>query len=424
MTDPEASIESYVEKIKEDDSLAESDRKKLLRLHRKLGARRNQIGALHHRDLLGKNYRLARDYEETITDGFYDEEVSEGVVAYIHRTYDSHETNRDYRIAYKRFSSLVTEGDGDPEGTQWISTSYSSDYDRKPDPSNLLREEEMRTVAEKCNNSRDAALIALAWDSGARPAELRQMLYKDITEYRKGFQAYVRKSKTERRNVKPLIASVKYVQRWLDEHPTQNDDDALWCRTRLSEEEIESDEPLEPISKSYFARIFQDAMDRTDIDKPHECRYYRKAMQAHLASQGVNEPIINKRAGRTPTSDAARRYTAVFGEEHVDKVAEAYGVELEDEETETSEPVECPRCDKVNEPKSEFCWNCHQALEYGAGPDLEEDAQQVRREVLSFAAENPGLLDDIDGMEQFLTRLDERPDMLSDARQFAEALDN
>jgi hypothetical protein len=146
-------------------------------------------------------------------------------------------------------------------------------------------------------------------------------------------------------------------------------------------------------------------------------------MQAFLASKNVNEAHINKRAGRALTSDEAKRYTAVFGDEHVNQVASAYGVEVEETETKDVEPVECPRCEKLNDHDAEFCWNCRQVLDYSAASEIEEEEQRVRREVLSFAAENPDLLDQIDGMEQMLTKLEENPELLSEARKFAEALD-
>jgi integrase len=423
-------IQNYVEKIEnggEEDvngnwnSITDAEKDHLLTLRRKLRARRDQVGLIKQRDHLGRNYRLARDTDVDITEGFFDETIAEHVTGYIHDNYENPETNRDYRTSYKYFSKLVTEGNTAPSGTKWISSSYSSNYDKTPDPSDMIRLEEMRKIADACPSPRDAALIALAWDSGARPAELRQMLYKDIDDYKRGFQAFVRKSKTETRNVKPLIHSVEYLERWLDEHPTQNPEDALWCRTKHISDDADR---LEPISKSYFSRIFKNSMDRVDdINRPHQCRYYRKSMQAFLSSQGVNEPNINKRAGRDLNSDEAKRYTAVFGDEHVEQVAEAYGVEIEGEESPDVEPEECPRCNKLNDADADFCWNCHQALSYGAAADLEDEEERIRREVLSFAAENPEVLGKIDAMEQMLSNLEDRPELLTDARKFAEALD-
>ena len=432
MADNRDLIENYVEKIEAGGeelregwlSITDDEQDALLTLDRKLRARRNKIKPITHRDYLGLNYRLARDTEVDITDGFEDESVSEHVVSWIHREYPNPETNRDYRTAYKRLSTLVTDGDEPPKGMRWIATTYSSDYDRTPDPSDMIRLDEMRILADSCHNPRDAALIALAWDSGARAGELYRMRYKDISEYKVGYQAFVRESKTETRPVKPLIHSVEYIQKWLDEHPTQNPDDALWCTLNPSDDDFDADGNLERFSQKYFSKVFKDAMDRVDeVNRPHQCRYYRKSMQAFLASQNVNEAHINKRAGRTLTSDEAKRYTAVFGDEHVNQVASAYGVEVEETETEDIEPVECPRCEKLNDHDAEFCWNCRQVLDYSAASEIEEEEQRVRREVLSFAAENPELLDQIDGMEQMLTKLEENPDLLSDARKFAEALD-
>jgi integrase len=430
MTDYQKSIDNYVDKIEaggEDLSnmgeptdwrpITDNEQDALLTFHRKLAAR-SKPGPRRHRDVLGQNFRLARDLDIDITDGFEEERVAEQVVGYINSTYDSPETRRDYRRHYVLFGKYVTSGDEAPESMSFVNTAYDSGYDQTPDPSNMIRLDEMRTIADACLNTRDAALIALAWDSGARPNELYEMRYQDLREYKVGYQAYFRKSKTETRNVKPLIHSVEYLQKWLDNHPTPERDAPLWC-------DLTPDDGgnVERISQGYFARIFRDAMDRVDVDRPHQCRYYRKSMQAFLASKNVNEAHINIRAGRGPTSDKAKRYTSVFGDEHVSQVASAYGVEVDDSEEEDIEPIECPRCGKSCAHDAEFCWNCRQVLDYSAASELEEEEQRVRREVLSFAAENPELLDQIDGMEQMLTKLEENPDLLSDARKFAEALD-
>jgi integrase len=416
-------INNYVEKVeaggetvdKEWRSITDSERDLLLKFHRKLAAR-SEPGDKRHRDLLGCNFRLARDLDVDITNGLTDEAAAEEVVGYINSSWDSPETRRDYRRHYVRFGRVVTDGDDTPESMEFTNTGYDSGYDRTPDPSDMIRLDDMRTIADACRNPRDAALIALAWDSGARPGELWRMKYQDISEYKVGFQAFVRESKTETRSIKPLIHSVEYIQKWLDEHPRPERDAALWC-------DLTGDD-AERISQAYFARIFREAMDRTDLNKPHECRYYRKSMQAFLASCDVNEPNINKRAGRALHSDEAKRYTAVFGDEHVSQVASAYGVEIDGDDEEEAEPVECPRCGKMCDHGAEFCWNCRQALDYSAAAELEDDEERVRREVLAFAAENPELLDQIDGMERMLTKLEENPELLSDARGFAEALDS
>jgi integrase len=336
MSNPQQIIDNYVSKIEdggEDVSnnaeptewrgITDDEQDALLTLHRKLAAR-SEPGPKRHRDLIGCNFRLARDLDVDITHGFDDENAAEQVVGYINSKWDSPETRRDYRRHYVSLGRLVTPGEETPEAMQFVNTGYDGGYDRTPDPADMIRLDEMRIIADACHNPRDAALIALAWDSGARAGELYRMRYQDLREYKVGYQAFVRESKTDTRNVKPLIHSVEYIQKWLDEHPAPERDVPLWCDLTVAD-----DEEPKRISQKYFSDIFREAMERVDVDRPHECRYYRKSMQAFLASRNVNEAHINIRAGRNPTSDEAKRYTTVFGDEHVSQVASAYGVEVD-----------------------------------------------------------------------------------------------
>jgi len=313
-------------------SITDDEQDALLTFHRKLAAR-SKPGVRRHRDLIACNYRLARDLDVDITDGFEEESVAEQVVGYVNSSFGSHETRRDYRRHYASFGKYVTPGDDTPEAMEFINTGYENDYDETPDPSNMIRLDEMRTIADACHNPRDGALVAVAWDTGARPNELYEMRYQDLREYKVGYQAFFGTSKTDTRNVKPLIHSVEYIQKWLDDHPAPERDAPLWCDLTADDEGN-----VERISQGYFARIFREAMDRVDVNRPHQCRYYRKSMQAFLASKNVNEAHINIRAGRGPTSDKAKRYTSVFGDEHVSQVAEAYELRSTNPRRKTSNP--------------------------------------------------------------------------------------
>ena len=146
-------------------------------------------------------------------------------------------------------------------------------------------------------------------------------------------------------------------------------------------------------------------------------------MQAFLASKGVNEAHINKRAGRNLTSDEAKRYTTIFGDEHVSQVASAYGVEVEERDDEDIEPVECPRCGRMNNYDAEFCWSCRQVLDYSAAAEFEDEENRVRREVLSFISDNPEVIEKANELERMLSLMEERPELLGEASEFAEALE-
>jgi integrase len=76
-------------------------------------------------------------------------------------------------------------------------------YDPAPNPADVLhREEDVIPMIEATMNTRDAALIATAWDSGARSGEIRSLDVGDVTDHRHGYQLTFQ-GKTGQRTVTP-----------------------------------------------------------------------------------------------------------------------------------------------------------------------------------------------------------------------------
>lgn len=58
-----------------------------------------------------------------------------------------------------------------------------------PHPSAMLHwKEDVVPMIDATMNTRDSALIATAWDSGARSGEIRDLTVGDVTDHRHGLQ--------------------------------------------------------------------------------------------------------------------------------------------------------------------------------------------------------------------------------------------
>lgn len=363
--------------------------------------------SLHnHKKLLGACVRLEEGVSG-IDKALYDRDAAEQLVRWVHREFPNEETNRDYRNAIRIFGrELVPEYDdipatseGIPKSMAWISTTYSSDYDPKPNPRNMLRwEDEVQDMLAAAENPRDRAAIALSFDAGLRGGEITSVRFGDFTDHKHGLQVTVTGKRGQR--TVTLIPSVPYVRDWLNEHPRHGEPDApFWCQLGTGEE----------LSGTMKRRMLSDPADRVDIQKPVTFTNMRKSSAAHLASKGMNQAHLEDHHGWVRGSDAAARYVSVFAEEADLELARVYGRDVEKPEDDKIAPIECPRCGDETPREKSLCVWCGQALEPGAAERAEALDDLL---VEQLAAADP---DDVDELLELRDRIKDDPEARAEA---------
>lgn len=418
VTNPDDSLDRLRTQLQNNDRGAtESDRDLLLRFSDRLQLLRSEYSTQRHEKLL-RHMTILSEGPANLDELLRSRDHVEDVVRWVNQEYSNEETNKDYRIAIRMFGKRLAEDgvtvdmtDDYPASVEWIPTTTSRDYDPEPDPGEMLDwEADVRPMIEACLNARDKALIATAWDAGPRSGELQALTVGDVSDHKHGLQITV-DGKTGQRSV-PLITSVPYVNKWLDAHPRRGERGApLWCSLTSGE----------ALSYQMFRKIPREAAGRAGVDKPVTLTNFRKSSASHLASQGVNQAVLEDHHGWTRGSKAAARYIAVFGEASDREIARAHGVDVESEEPEPTAGVECPRCGRVTPREDAFCAWCHQALEPGAVAEIEREQDQVRRELLKFAKDHPELLETLEELEPLLEAVGGDPAVVDLAQRFAEA---
>lgn len=367
MPDPKARVEALREKLEagerggdEPELLLEfSDRLKLLR---------ETYGWYRHVKLLRHCARIAEQSPADLGDSLEDRDAAEEIVTWIHDTYDleeSPETNQNYRVALRVFGRRVTDEGvgGDPENPppsiDWINSTLPSDYDPSPDPNDMLEwDAEITPMIDAAQNPRDKAAIALGMDAGFRGGELYELDVGDVQDGKHGLSVSV-DGKTGERHVS-VVPAVPYLNRWLDQHPTRDDGDPLWCSLHHRGEG-----DVERLSYQAFLNMFKRPAKRAGVDKPVTPTALRKSNLRWLVRQGVDSRIIEQRQGRKPGSDAVARYVGLFEEDSRDAYAEAMGLEVDDADQgpEDLAPIPCPRCGVSNSRANDFCEDCDFALD-------------------------------------------------------------
>ena len=111
-----------------------------------------------------------------------------------------------------------------PEATEWIQLKKPAN---KILPEDLLSTQDITKLIDCCRNTRDKALIAITFDSCARPQELCNLKMADVLKNKDGLALTLHGSKGTR--VIQLIDSVDLLQQWISFSGKQfGSDEWLW----------------------------------------------------------------------------------------------------------------------------------------------------------------------------------------------------
>jgi integrase len=418
--DPRRKIDLLREQIRDSETLSDRDRENLLAFSERLDLLKSEYSDQRHEKLLrhcaimaGQSQQIDQSElpDVELSAALESEDAAFALLGWINARYDNEETNKDYRLALRMFGKRLNDGEV-PESLESIPTTTSRNYNPTPNPADMLDwEDDVVPMVEATRNPRDAALIAVAWDSGARGGEITDLTVGDVTDSRHGLKLTL-DGKTGQRSVL-LVPSVPYLNRWLGEHPG-DDSDRLWSKLTSPE----------PVTYQQLRKSIRSAAQRAGVSKPVTFTNFRKSQASHLASRGMNEATIKNRLGWSQGSSVASRYVSIFGEDSDREVARLHGADIEQEEPEPIAPVECPRCGRENPRDHEECMFCGQLLDVKAVQSVQDREREVRDAAMRLVAIEPDVLNDIQKVEDLMTVLDDRPALREEVEQLAAVLND
>lgn len=390
-----------------------AEREALLSFSDRLRLLASEYSDHRHDKLLRHCTRMAEHVDASLAAAPSDRETAEAFVRWIHDTYENPETNRDYRVALRTFGRRLAEANGTistdrddiPDALSWVSASTPSNYSPSPDPAAMLRwADDVKPMIDAAANARDAALIATAFDSGARSGELRSLRVGDVTEADHGLRIRV-DGKTGERSV-TLVPAEPYLSGWLGEHPASGDPAApLWSKLGSPE----------ALSYRRFNDLFKACAARAGVDKPVTPTNFRKSNASWLARQGANAALIEDRQGRSRNSPVVARYVARFGaDDEQRQYAALHGLEVEATGEESLAPIECQRCGRDTPHDEPMCVWCGRATNVVAAETADRVRSSIRRAMARSddAGERAAMLDTLE-------ELDTNPEAASELVQAA-----
>lgn len=359
---------------------SEADREVLLKFSDRLKLLAEEYTDDRHIKLLRHLMRISENVEydgDVLADALVDREPAEAAVRWINDNYDNPETARDYRVSLRVLGRRVGDCEavecddkGIPYSVAWISSKTPRSYNPSPNPAEIPNWDDADAMADVAQNTRDAAMVQLMMDTGPRGGEFYDMKVGDLTDAEHGLQVWV-DGKTGQRSV-TLIPSVPYVNRWLSDHPG-DDDDYLWTKLNSPER----------MSRQRVYQVLRTLASRAEIDDRKQITPtgWRKANATWLARTGANGPLIARRQGRKVGSKAVARYIAQFGEQSEQSAyAQLHGRKVEtSDEPERRDVVECPRCERENPPDEPTCMWCGQGLDPQGVAEAEASQKELRQ---------------------------------------------
>lgn len=380
--DHRQSINRLRERCREQENIADDDAEAILEFSDQLELLGSEYTDRRHEFHLMRLVNIAQSVGG-LADALEERGATEEIVRWIHSEYENPETNKDYRVALRVFGKRVApDDDGDPPASiGWIPSGYKGTYDPAPDPAKMLHwEEHIIPMIEACHNTRDKALIALAWDLGPRPGELYDLTLGSFSTGTFGWKVTLQGKRGQRSPT--IIPSEPYVNRWLEDHPAKepgedplNDpesvDAPVWSKIHGAEK----------ISYKMMTKAIKEAAGRAGVTRPVTPSNFRKSSAAYLASQNVSQAHIETHHGWTRGSDVASRYISVFGEASEREVARAHGVDVSADEPDPTAPLTCPRCRNATPRHESTCVHCHRPMDQEAVEEAENTNRRIREAI-------------------------------------------
>ncbi len=284
------------------------------------------------------------------------------VVAEINKMDYSPWTKQMYRVVLRKFYQWVRGFEWNskkyPEEVEWIRTTVSNNNKKLPEE--MLTEEEIKKLINVAEHPRNRAFVSVLYESGCRIGELLMLKIKHVEFDGHGARLHV-SGKTGSRVVR-IVASVPYLQEWINKHPMKNDKESpLWVRRDKNEE----------IGYGGVQSILKKLGRRAGITKPLNPHNFRHSRATHLAND-LTEAQLCEFFGWTQGSDQASTYVHLSGRDIDKAILKTYGIEEGEQKKEKNvlKPIKCPRCEEVNEATNKFCRRCGRVIDEEAETEL------------------------------------------------------
>lgn len=179
--------------------------------------------------------------------------------------------------------------DGRLEAVNWIKMKPLKET---ISPEQTLTPDDINKLLEVADNPYDKALIAFLYDAGCRISEAQRIKWKDLQDTTDGIIVSIPTKKTNAGYRKVILPFASQYLKNLKIYSYGEDNDFIFRWNYRA-----------------HAQRIQNIREKSGIQKPFTCHKLRHAAATELVLQGVQEGIIKKKMGWSPSSPMIARYT-------------------------------------------------------------------------------------------------------------------
>jgi site-specific recombinase XerD/ribosomal protein L40E len=215
-------------------------------------------------------------------------------------------------------------------------------------PENLLTKQDIAAPVKYCKNFRDEAMVVTLYESGLRVGEFVN-INKSHLKFVENGVVLLAEGKTGQRRIL-LVEAVPYIVKWLENHPLQNEDSALWCSLNS---------PHKRLSEGTVEVFLKGLRKESGFNKPLNPHSFRHSRLTELAKY-LSDAKLKVFAGWEASSKMSGVYVHLSGKDLDEDLLRIAGVEIKEKTIEKS-PLRvkvCERCHNENPGTSEFCQVC------------------------------------------------------------------
>ena len=245
----------------------------------------------------------------------------------------------------------------------------------------LITRSELDQMIKACPHPRDAALIALLYDTGGRIGEilalnLENVKFEDVGA-RITFTSDTTKGKRKRVNL--VVFAAPYLHTWINSHEHRDTPSAPLFYAKNSPlvgnmerkgQKAAKDMLLLPngrivlrLTDGSARRYIQKIAKNAGVTKRIHPHLFRHTRATELASNNtMNEATLNKKFGWKPTSGMAAIYVNMHDNAADDAILTEAGMTIEAKEGTKYIPKRCNVCDALNDANADFCVRCHRPI--------------------------------------------------------------
>jgi integrase/recombinase XerD len=229
--------------------------------------------------------------------------------------------------------------------------------------SDLLTADEVERMLAATHTNRNAAIIALLYDTGCRIGELVSVRMKDVVVVGEDWNITFPESKTKPRSVL-LTLSIDPLSKYMDKHPNKNNPNGLLFVTAKKMNIGTKEKPInvyKSIDTDTIREILKVTAIKANVDKrvfPHIFRHTRSTEY----SKTMNEAAMREIFGWVEGSTVPSHYIHLSAQDSHNAIKAHYGLQNVSVNNQGIQVGQCEYCNAINKTSRNICWQCKRPI--------------------------------------------------------------